>query len=362
MFNSSRLILARKRRKITGKELAEKTGLTSVTISRFEQGINEPSKESLHLIADVLQYPSKFFYGNDIEAIPTEAVSFRSLKKMSAKERDAAIAAGLLGVLLSDWTEDRFNLPEIDMIDLSHEDNPEIAARSLRQHWGLGEAPIPNMLKLLEAKGARVFSLSEDTRMVDAFSFWRDERPYIFLNTVKTAERSIFDAAHELGHLVMHKHGGATNSSYSNSIEHEANQFASAFLMPAHDVRARRGRKITTDSIIQIKSRWRVSAMAMAYRLHALKLISDWQYRSFCIELGRRGYRQGEPVGIDRETSVVWQKVFSQLWSEKTTKQEVADELHIPLVELESIVFGLFGYSSKEHPSLRPVNPLQAIR
>ena len=95
---------------------------------------------------------------------------------------------------------------------------------------------------------------------------------------------------------------------------------------------------------------------------HALKLISDWQYRSFCIELGRRGYRQGEPIGIDRETSIVWQKVFSQLWSEKTTKQEVADELHIPLVELESIVFGVFGYSSNRQESSNPASPLQAIR
>lgn len=347
MFNPSRLSLARKRCKMSGKDLAEKAGLTSVTISRLEQGINEPSEESVQQISKVLGYPSSFFYGDDLEAIPTEAISFRSLKRMSAKERDAAIGAGLLGVLLSDWVTERFNLPEIDLIDLSHESNPEVAARSLRQHWGLGEQPIPNIIKLLEVKGIRVFSLAEDTKSVDAFSFWRDDQAYIFLNNFKTPERSVFDAAHELGHLVMHRHGGSNHS----NAEYEANQFASAFLMPEHDVVARRARVITTDSIVKMKSRWKVSAMAMAYRLHTLKLVSDWQYHSFCIELGRRGYRTGEPIGIERETSVVWNKVFSQLWSEKVTKQEVANELNIPLVELENIVFGLFSASSTaQHP------------
>ncbi|MEB4590134.1 XRE family transcriptional regulator [Candidatus Thiothrix sp. Deng01] len=359
MFNPSRLSLARTRCKMSGKDLAEKTGLTAVTVSRLEKGINEPSEESLRKIANALGYPTSFFYGDDLDAIPTEAISFRSLKRMSAKERDAAIGAGLLGVLLSDWVDERFNLPEIDLIDLGQESNPEVAARSLRQHWGLGEQPIPNMVKLLEAKGIRVFSLAEDTRSVDAFSFWRDNQAYVFLNNFKTPERSVFDAAHELGHLVMHRHGGAN---HSNATEHEANQFASAFLMPEHDVLARRTRQITTDGIIKMKSRWRVSAMAMAYRLHALKLISDWQYHAFCIELGRRGYRTGEPIGIKRETSVVWNKVFSQLWSEKVTKQEVADELSIPLVELENIVFGLFSATSAVPYNAEKSKFLQAVR
>ena len=52
-----------------------------------------------------------------------------------------------------------------------------------------------------------------------------------------------------------------------------------------------------------------------------------------CIELGRRGYRSGEPDGIQREQSVVWKKVFSQLWSERTTKNQIAKHLNLPLDE-----------------------------
>jgi Zn-dependent peptidase ImmA (M78 family) len=257
---------------------------------------------------------------------------------------------------LSDWVGERFSLPEPDLLDLSLEGTPESAARSLRQYWGLGEAPVSNMIKLLESKGVRVFSLSENTNTVDAFSCWRNETPYVFLNTFKTAERSRFDAAHELGHLVLHQHGGPQQA---REAEAEANQFAVAFLMPSADVVACVPVVASVDRLLIAKKRWRVSAMALAYRLHKLAIVSDWQYRSLCIELGRRGYRSGEPDGIERETSIVWQKVFSQLWTERITREDIARDLCIPASEIESVVFGLVGRRSKTPPApSRKVKPM----
>jgi Zn-dependent peptidase ImmA (M78 family) len=192
-----------------------------------------------------------------------------------------------------------------------------------------------------------VFSLSENTASVNAFSFWRDNKAFMFLNNFKTAESSIFDTAHELAHLVMHKHGDPKES---RSAEREANQFASAFLMPANDVTARIPRPITIDIVLQAKKRWRVSAMAMAYRLNTLKLLSDWQYKSLCIELGRRGYRSGEPDGIERETSLIWHKVLSQLWAERTTKADIAADLRLPLDELEGLIWNLAAVNERPRP------------
>jgi hypothetical protein len=93
----------------------------------------------------------------------------------------------------------KFNLPTADLLDLSHEHDPSAAARTLRQRWAIGERPIGNMVKLLETKGVRVFSLAENTKNVDAFSCWRNDEPYVFLNTFKSTERSRFDAAHGAG-------------------------------------------------------------------------------------------------------------------------------------------------------------------
>jgi Zn-dependent peptidase ImmA (M78 family)/DNA-binding XRE family transcriptional regulator len=339
-FNPKRLGLARDRRRLTGKGLAEAAGISAVTISRLENGDNEPDETTVDRIARALNYPVGFFYADDPHELDTTAVSFRSLSKMSAKERDAAKAAGRLGLELSDWLEREFSLPAADLLDLSYESNPEAAARALRAYWGLGERPIANMLGLLEFKGVRVFSLSEATRTVDAFSFWRDGRPFVFLNNFKTAEHSIFDSAHELGHLVMHRHAGPQPS---RAAEREANHFASAFLMPADDVRSRVPRFVTVDVILRAKARWRVSAMAMAYRLHSLGMLTEWQYKSACIELGRRGFRVDEPNGIERETSAVWRKVLSHLWAERTTKSDIAKKLHLPPDELEGLIWGLAG-------------------
>ena len=356
MFNHKRLSLARKRRRLTGKGLATSAGLSAITISRLENNENQPDEETVAKIAKALGYPTAFFYDDDPEELDTDAVSFRSLTKMSARERDASIAAGSLGLLLNDWVEGRFSLPKVNLIDLSYETDAEAGARSLRQFWGLGEKPIGNVLALLETHGVRVFSLSENTASVDAFSFWRDSTPFVFLNNFKTAEHSIFDAVHELGHLVLHRHGGAQPS---RSAEREANMFASAFLMPSADIRARMPRLITVDLIIEAKARWRVSAMAMAYRLHALGLLTDWQYKSSCIELGKRGYRSGEPQGIARETSLVWQKVLTQLWAERTTKSEIACDLNLPLDELEGLIWSLTAPSNR--PDRGEIRALRAV-
>ena len=153
----------------------------------------------------------------------------------------------------------------------------------------------------------------------------------------------------------MHKHGDPKGA---RSAEREANAFASAFLTPAKDVRATISRRITLDTVLQAKKRWRVSAMAMAYRLRSLNLVSDWQYKSICIELGKRGYRSGEPVGIDREVSAIWRKVLTQLWSEKTTKNDIASSLHLPLDEFEGLIWNLAGLDqrpSKPHEGLRTI-------
>lgn len=346
MFNPSRMVLARKRRRMTGKELAERSGLSAMTISRLENGENLPDGSTVSKLSAALEFPETFFFSSDVDQISTDAVSFRSLSKMSAKERDAAISAGVLGLELSAWIESRFSLPQAKLLDLSNEPDPEAAARSLRQAWGIGERPIGNMVGLLETHGVRVFSLSENTASVDAFSFWRDERPFVFLNNFKSAERSIFDAGHELAHLVMHRHAGPNPERVENDdrvAEREANMFASAFLMPANDVRSRVPRFINADAVIRMKTRWRVSAFAMSNRLHQLKILSDWQYKTLCIELTKRGYRSAEPIGIERETSIVWKKILAQLWSERVSKNEIARDLHIPLDELEGLIWELSG-------------------
>ncbi|WHQ72508.1 XRE family transcriptional regulator [Methylorubrum extorquens] len=361
MFNPSRMVIARHRRRMSSKGLAEAVGLTAVHVSRLENGIHEPEPETLAAIAKALGFPVEFFTGDEIDPVTKEGVSFRSMTAMKAAERDAAIAAGHIAYLLADWTAARYNLPATDLIEASEERDPARAARWLRQHWGLGEQPIKHMIKMLEAKGIRVFSLAENTAALDAFSCWRGDTPYIFLNTAKSAERSRFDAAHELGHLVMHKHGGPQQG---KSAEYEAQLFAASFLMPQSDIEAKIPRALTLDQIVIAKRRWGVSVGALAYRLNKLGILSDWLYRGMLIEMGRRDYRKNEPNEMEREESVVWQKVFSDLWSKKITKDTIARELHVPIAEIENLIFGLVirkGVSPEQRKESGPPPGLKLV-
>src|SRR5258708_7328653 len=105
MFNSNRLRLARRRRRMTAVELASKAGLTSVTLSRLERTRNEPTTETIQALADALEYPEAFFTGVDIDEVEADAASFRSLKSMTARERDAALAAASIAFLISDYID-----------------------------------------------------------------------------------------------------------------------------------------------------------------------------------------------------------------------------------------------------------------
>jgi Zn-dependent peptidase ImmA (M78 family)/DNA-binding XRE family transcriptional regulator len=359
-FNYSRVDLARQRRGLTKAALAQKAGISTRSLSGYERGEKEPTPATVARIAAALSFPMEFLSGADLDEPPVEGASFRALSSLTARQRDQARASATLALTLSDWIDKRFTLPTPDVPRLSGID-PETAAEAVRGAWGLGERPAPNMIHLLEARGVRVFSLADECAEVDAFSFWLRAAPYVFLNTSKTAERSRMDAAHELGHLVLHSHGGPQG----RAAEKEAQAFGSAFLMPSGSVLAEAPRGASMDQLIKAKRRWKVSVANLAYRMHVLGLLTEWQYRSVFVELGRLG-RRSEPNPIPRETSQVLAKVFEASRSEAVTMATIAHELQIPVAELKKFVFGLVltplegeGHSepsaSGDRPSLRVV-------
>ncbi len=337
VFNPTRLTWARRRRGLTKTRLAASIGVELRSVSAYETGEFNPEPDRLTVIAHTLKFPQEFFFGDDIEEPAIDTASFRSLSKMTARQRDTALGSGAVAMLLSEWIEARFDLPPSDLPDLGRDANPESAAAAVRQAWGLGELPIKNMVHLLESKGVRVYSLAIDAVEVDAFSMWRRDRPFVFLNTLKSAEHGRFDAAHELGHLVLHRHAAPSGQ----EAEQDANAFASALLMPPASVRAHAPRFATIDNLMRLKKVWGVSLAAMTYRLHKLDLLSEWHYRKLYIEISSRGYRKREPDGGPREVSQVLQKVFSALRAEGVSKEEIAEALRVHPTDIDELVFGL---------------------
>jgi len=341
------LKLARTRRQLTIKSLAEKVELTTRAISDYEKErcTKEPKEQTINAISEALGYPAEFFFEDEhIEEVEVDSVSFRSLKSMKASQQHAAIGAGSIGVMLNGYLISHFNLGDVDIPDLTGQD-PEMAAMMIRDEWGLGNQSISNVISLLEKYGVRVFALDEKTTAVDAFSFWKNGTPYVFLNTQKSGERSRFDAAHELAHLILHRN----EIPQGKDIEKEADRFASFFLMPRETILPLSGRFLTVQDILKLKRGWKVSAMALIVQMKNVGVLSEWQYKSLIIEASKRGLRTKEIDGIPNETSKLIKSLVESLKTKNIKVSDIANELKLPLDEITSLLFR-FGVVSGGNP------------
>ena len=114
-FNPARFHIARKRRLLNKKALAELAACATYGCPLGE-GRTEPTAEHVQAFARVLDFPGEFLFGPDVDE--PDSASFRSHTSMSAAVRDAALAAGTIGFMISDWVEERFDLPTIQVPDL----------------------------------------------------------------------------------------------------------------------------------------------------------------------------------------------------------------------------------------------------
>lgn len=332
-IDPSRITLARQRRGLSMTALAAELRLTPRALSSYERDGAPVARAAL--LAEVLSVPPSFFLRGPVDLIEESRVAFRARRRTAAYQRAAATAAGRIGIEFYEWLLERFTVPAPDLPDLDHED-PHLAAGALRARWGVSTGALPNLVHLSEAHGIRVLTLPPGAQQVDAFSLWHDEVPYVFLSTTKSPERSRFDLAHEIGHLVMHSRSGG-----SADIEREADAFASTLLMPRHELRTRIGRDAAVPQILQVKQQLKVSAMALNRALHGDCLMSDWTYRQNCIRLTQMGYRSGEPSGIARERSRVFQFMFSALKERALSARHIAHELGLTSADLHDLTFGL---------------------
>lgn len=334
----SRIRLARERRGMSKVTLAATLGVTPRVMHTYESvGAPIPRADDL---AGALGVPRAFFTRPECAPFSCHQGFFRSRRRATARQLTAARAAAVLAIEMYEVLASQVKLPEVAMPDLDHQE-PESAADTLRALWGRGQGPLPNLVQLGEAHGVRIVSLPTDADTVDAFSLWQDDVPYVFLATSKTGARSRFDLAHELGHLVMHSRVDVgAGEVTSRALEREADMFASALLMPRQDVLSHSGREPAVPEILRLRDHYRVSALAMTRRLHELGRLSDWAYRQNCVQLTQRGFRTGEPGGIQRELSRVFPAVFDLFRREGRAIADVAEELGLSKTDLHSFTFG----------------------
>jgi Zn-dependent peptidase ImmA (M78 family)/DNA-binding XRE family transcriptional regulator len=356
LFNPENLKIARKRRGVNKTYLASLVDVDLRSVSSWEAGTAIPTPTNLAELGKALDLPQDFFSANIADMPDPEQVSFRAISKLPASKRDMALAASSIAFSFEQWLEKSYDLPKFDVPDLRHINDVNEAAQILRNEWNQGNQPISNMIHLLESKGVRVFSLALDMTEVDAFCTWRGETPFVFLNMKKSNARSRFDAAHELAHLVLHRHGNYSG----RETEREADQFASAFLMPRDGVIPTKPRLLDLNNSIKAKQEWGASLAAYIVRMNSLGQLTEWQYRSLFKQLSQRGYRKSEPSDHRKEQSKLLEFILSDLRSEGISLLDISEELKVSQSDLIDLCFDLATIGMPSNPDLQ--NPREVSR
>ena len=351
-FDSARLTQARRLAGLTKKAVADELKVSAVAVGQWESGTHPPRPDHVGRLAEVLKVPPAFLAGGRPYArLESSAAHFRSLRRTPAHQRAKAIAFAEQIWELVYALEKRVQLPPVDLpgftagevsMDMTDAD-PVRAAQALRRAWGLGTAPIPHMVRLMEAHGLIITLVpfaGAATVTVDAFSTSQLPRPIVVLTPDRADDvyRHRFTAAHEVGHLLLH--GDAVPGDVIQ--EKEADSFAAEFLTPGEVVRPELPSRMDLKALEQLGKKWGVSVDSLVYRCREVGAVSDPAYRRTyqrLNQLRRLGLFQPEPVdGYPGEVPVLIHRAFAIAESNGLRMTALARELAWPLPRLRLLL------------------------
>ncbi len=332
-----RLKISRSASGLSLRGLENKIGnrVTAQAIGKYERNESMPSSSVLIALADALDVSVNYLVGD--QEMVLEGVEFRKNKIVSKREEAQVEAKVLYFLERYLMVEELLHLPSVQwhspreapypvMRDVSEADR---AAQSLRDHWGLGNGSIPNLVELLEEQGIKVLAL--DLVNIDGLSAHvrradRGAVPVIVVNRTDWGERQRFTLAHELGHLVMDVHPELDE-------EQAAYRFAGAFLMPAGTLWAEIGKHrkaIGWSELFGLKQLFGVSVQAITHRCRELGIFSEALFRRLFNDFGRFGWRRSpyqEPQAMEGEEPKRFDRLTSRALAEGAISESKAAEL-----------------------------------
>ena len=345
-----RFRLARELRGLTQAEVVARMPepVTVAALSQIESGRTRPHEETVRHLAVALDVPVGFFsLSLPVDADAQELAFFRDLRATSVRDRRRASALAVVFRDLLGAIESHVKLPEFDL-DIPAQFGgdrkvvAEQAAAWLRRSWSLGDEPIPSVVRAMERHGIAITKLTFGIREVDAFSMQFDQRPLVLLTDDKSSYvRSRFDAAHELGHIVLHRSMTKT----SRELEREAHEFASALLFPRAVALAELPRLVDASGwtkLAQLKRRWGISIAALLFRSKALGLLNARAYTNAMRYMSARGWRTLEPGDREMgapEAPVMLERALRAVELDSgITLEQLAKQAMVPLRDVQELV------------------------
>jgi Zn-dependent peptidase ImmA (M78 family)/transcriptional regulator with XRE-family HTH domain len=364
-FDPSRLALARRLAALPRTTLARELNITPAAISQFEKGQAKPTLPILTGLAEALAVPVEFFRaGHPLPSLPAGAAHFRSLRATTATERERALAFGELVLSVFQAVELSVDLPPADLPQLTiagdlDEEAVIDTARRTRAAMGVAEGPIPHVIRLLESHGVAVAGLENTSRNVDAFSHQQAVqphspaapplRPLVLLNPAKEDKaRGRFNAAHELGHLVMHQ----DTEPGSRLAESQAHAFAAEFLAPAEEIRQALPTRLDWVRFHELKARWGLSLSALVMRAYRLGRLTEHSYRRGQQQLRIWSYPEPGSLG-EPERPVLLPRAVELLGGESALPR-IAEQSGLPLSEVQRVWSAAGGSAPRPRVDLVP--------
>jgi len=296
-WSPGRLILARELRGLTRAELASAIGKSAAAVGQFEAGVIQPYARVARAIASVLSVPIDFMHRapSDVALGPDGHFMRPTRGVTQVARRQSAARSAVLGDLYNRLTE-QTTVPKSDIprvrVSMGVASEFELIAEGLRAQWNLANNPIPDLIALLESHGVVVAHVDDRAAPTGTFATWHSERPWVLLATsAGTASQARLDAAHELGHLVIH----ARADLHSPEAERQADRFALAFLMPRREFERDIPKRVTGSALGILKRRWGVPLAEIVRRGYDLGLLSEASFRRSHARLNSASARLAEP-------------------------------------------------------------------
>ncbi|UJL46331.1 XRE family transcriptional regulator [Virgibacillus sp. NKC19-16] len=304
------------------KQLSEMLDVTEQAVWQYENNYTSPKMEIVNELKSIFQVKAKYFYKKDVlhryvkaDNIPVMNIAYRSkvmnvTSKTQAEAKHIAFLDSFINYLTAKVAYPtqkiiRLRNEVINYLNSSNEDREtqiKHVAWLARQQLQFSNDTNDELMFLVEKSGVFIFEKAIGDE-IDAYSLWtKQERPFIILGNLKqSAVRRNFDIAHELGHLLLHYLVEFTSLDRKEhkAIENEANQFASAFLLPEDSFLTDMqtvARVTNPDAYMDLKRKWKASLQVLGYRAAHLSILDAKSHRNFYAALHRKGYLKREPL------------------------------------------------------------------
>lgn len=364
-----RLRVAREAAGVTQAVAATSAKLARTTLVAIEQGQRRVRMDELQLLARL--------YRTSVNALlRREAVHVDlapRFRKLGGSAVDSATEASRLLADLARAEVELENLlgvqrtsnypPERPLLPGDIRVQAEQDALELRQRLGLGLAPVPDMVTLLEMElGVRVYIRRIDAEISGLFAYDDTLGACILLNANHRRDRRAQTAAHELAHLVStRRQPEVLDAAMSENSREEryANAFGRNFLMPARAVMQKFKEttagavRLTRRHVIVLAHAFGVSREAIVRRLEELGLcksgtwdwfqdnggITDDQARQV---LGDLFVQDGSRADAERPTTIRLNLLAGEVWRQELLSEgQLADLLQLDRIELREMLDGL---------------------